>query len=227
MEQETLNSISSYLSKLLRKNFGKGPQSCQSTVSGSIFTTYIRGFISPMEEILMERGHNEQVDMARNVIINHVVDQLKGVVEISLSCEILQWYHDWNFPNNSGLIFFLLDREVSNPVNVPYATDLKKLEDEVARISALVQKVPDKIHIYPVSETAIIVERKGILIPIEKALIAKGFEEELVMTKDDLEKSYFHNYGKFNEIFKREVKEIFIDWNFKEDKSLMGFILEG
>ncbi|MDE5414583.1 Na-translocating system protein MpsC family protein [Alkalihalobacterium chitinilyticum] len=227
MDQENLNSISSYLSKLIRKNFGRGPQSCQSTVCKKMFITYIRGFISPMEEVLFEKGHYEQVEMARNVLINHVVDQLKGVVEVSLNCEILEWYHDWNFPNNSGLIILLLDREITSDVCSSEPVNLKKLEEEVARISLMVQKVPDQIHIYPVSTTVYIVERKGILVPIEKALIAKGFEEELIITKDELEKRHFHNYGKFDEIFNREVKEIFIDWCFKEDKSLMGFVLKG
>ncbi|MFV8826221.1 Na-translocating system protein MpsC family protein [Alkalihalobacterium sp. APHAB7] len=219
--------MSSYLSKLIRKNFGRGPQSCQSTVCKKIFTTYIRGFISPMEEVLLEQGHQEQVEKARAVLINHVVDQLKGVVEVSLNCEIVEWYHDWNLPNNSGLIILLLDRELTSEVRPSEQVDMEKLEEEVARISLMAQKVPDQIHIYPVSANIYIVERKRILITIEKALLAKGFEEELIMTKDKLEKKYFHNYGKFDKIFNREVKEIFIDWCFKEDKSLMGFVLKG
>jgi uncharacterized protein YbcI len=89
----------------------------------------------------------------------------------------------------------------------------------------LVQKVPNTIVIYPVSSSVILVERTGILITLEHALIEKGFEEELKITKDELEKSYFHRYGKFCEIFKNEVKDIFIDWNLREDRSIMAFIL--
>ncbi|RXJ02800.1 DUF2294 family protein [Anaerobacillus alkaliphilus] len=225
MEQEVLNSISSYLSKLLRKNFGKGPQSCQSIVYKRIFVAYIRGFISPMEEVLMEQGQSVQVERARSVIINHVLDQLKGVVEVSLKCEIEERYHDWNFPNNSGMIIFKLDQEMSGDHHLPQQVNVEELEKEVARISLLVQKAPDIINIYPVSSTLYVIERKGILIPIEKALIAKGFEEELRVTKDELEKKYFHRYGKYEQIFFRDVKEVFIDWCFKEDKSLMGFII--
>lgn len=226
MDQDVLNSISSYLSKLLRKSFGKGPQSCQSTVYKGVFVAYIRGFISPMEEVLMEQGQSLQVERARSVIINHVLDQLKGVVEVSLNCEIEERYHDWNFPNNSGMIIFKLDKEMSGEHQSPRQVNIELLEKEVARISLLVQKVPDIINIYPVSSSLYVIERKGILIPIEKALIAKGFEEELRVTKDELEKKYFHRYGKFDQIFLRDVKEIFIDWCFKEDKSLMCFIVK-
>ncbi len=225
MDQDVLNSISSYLSKLLRKNFGRGPQSCQSTVNKNIFVMYIRGFISPMEEILMAQGQFVQVEKARSVIVNHALDQLKGVVEVSLKCEISETYHDWNFPNNSGFIIFLLDREVTDHSIAVAEVDLVRLESEVARISMLVQKVPDQIQIYTISPTIFVIERRGILIAIEKALIQKGFEEELIITKDELEKEYFHNFGEFYEIFNKGVKDIFIDWNFKEDKSMMGIIL--
>ncbi|WP_223155166.1 Na-translocating system protein MpsC family protein [Alkalibacillus aidingensis] len=100
------------------------------------------------------------------------------------------------------------------------------LEGEVARVSELVQKVPGKIHVYKLSTSIYIVERIGILIPIEKALIKKRFKKELLITKDTLEKSYFHRYGRFNEIFNSEIKDIFIDWFIDEDKSLMVFILD-
>ncbi|MFD2216671.1 Na-translocating system protein MpsC family protein [Metabacillus endolithicus] len=224
MDQETLNMISSFTSKLLRKNFGKGPQSCQSTLCGKYLVTYIRGFISPMEEILIQQGQNNQVDKARTVIINHIIEELKGVVKITFDRDVEESYHDWNFPNNSGVIIFVMDDEVEKCAS-DQNVDFKRLETEVARLSQLVQKIPDQIYVYPLSSSLYLIERKGILIPIEKSLIKKGFAEELKITKDELEKTYFHRYGKFDDIFNTTIKDIFIDWNFKEDKSFVAFIL--
>ncbi|PMC36719.1 hypothetical protein CJ195_14925 [Bacillus sp. UMB0899] len=225
MNQEILNSISSFTSKVLRKNFGKGPKLCQSTLCDRYLVVYIRGFISPMEEVLIGQGHRNQVDKARTVIIKHVIEELKGVVEISLDRDVDDYYHDWNFPNNSGMIMFVLDEPVGNECNPEEKVNLKQLESEVARISLLVEKVPNQIRVYPLSKSVYLIERMGILIPIEKSLIQKGFADELRITKDELEKSYFHRDGKFEEIFKVNVRDIFIDWNFKEDKSFMAFIL--
>lgn len=224
VDQEVLNSISSYTSKLLRKNFGKGPKSCQTIINHHFVVLYIRGFISPMEEVLMSQGQTSQVEKPRNVIINHVLEELTGVIHLSLNRDVEHYYHDWNFPNNSGVIIYVLNEEV-NKENFKPTIDNSLLEHEVARISELVQKVPAHINVFPVFPTIYLVERSGILIPIEKALMEQGFKDELLITKDRLEKSYFHNYGKFKEIFNSEVTDIFIDWNTKEDKSLMAFIL--
>jgi uncharacterized protein YbcI len=224
MDQDKLNSISSYTSKLLRRNFGRGPESCQSTVSNGHFVIHIRGFISPMEEVLMEQGQRDQVERARTIIINHIIEELKGVIQVSLEREVEEYYQDWNFPNNTGIIIFVLSeterKEIPEKVMM-----IKDLESEVARISELVQKVPDKINVYSLSSSIYIVERKGILIPIEKALISKGFANELRITKDELEKKYFHRYGRFSEIFNGGIRDIFIDWNFPADKSLMAVIV--
>jgi uncharacterized protein YbcI len=209
----------------LRKNFGKGPQSCQTNLNGKHLVTYIRGFVSPMEEILLEKGQTKTVDDARTLIMDHLLEEIKGVVQVSISVDVNEYYHDWNFPNNSGIIIFVLE-EALTEIALEFQVDSASLEKEIARISMLVQKVPDQIHIYPISPTVCLVERKGILIQIEKALISKGFQPELKFTKDELEKEYFHRNGRFEVLFQKSVKDIFVDWNFKDDKSMMAFILD-
>ncbi|WHY01153.1 Na-translocating system protein MpsC family protein [Neobacillus sp. DY30] len=223
MDQKKEDYISSYISKLLRKKFGRGPQSCQTTVSKKHLVTYIRGFLSPMEDILLEKGQNKYVDYARNVIITHLLDEIKGVIQVSLDVEVVEYYHDWNFPNNSGVLMFVLDTETEQVYKTD--VDIQRVESEVGRISFMVQKVPDKINTYPISPSIYLIERRGILIQIEKALIEKGFENELKYTKDELEKTYFHRNGRFEDIFNKSVRDIFIDWKLKEDKSMMAIIL--
>ena len=215
--------ISSYISKLLRKNFGKGPHTCRTTLSKNHLVTYIRGFLTPMEEILLQQGQNRYVDDVRAAIINHVLNEITGVVKVTLEVDVEEYYHDWNFPNNSGILIFVLEGTIGQVSQADI--DMQRLESEVGRLSYLVEKVPDHIHIYPISPSVYLVERSGILVPIEKALIEKGFEQELRFTKDELEKKYFHREGRFEDIFKKSIRDIFIDWNFKEDKSLMAFML--
>jgi uncharacterized protein YbcI len=176
-----------------------------------------------MEDILLQQGQNREVDDVRTVIINHLLDEIKGVVKVTLGVDVEEYYHDWNFPNNSGILIFVLEEQVGQVSNTNI--DIQRLEAEIGRISLLVQKVPDKITAYPITPSVYLVERSGILIQIEKALIAKGFLRELKFTKDELEKTYFHRDGRFEDIFNKSVRDIFIDWDFKADKSLMAFIL--
>ncbi|WP_317450932.1 Na-translocating system protein MpsC family protein [Alkalibacillus aidingensis] len=97
MNNDKLNEISSYMSKLLRKSFGRGPKSCQAVMSDQFLVIYVRGFISPMEEVLMEQGQEVQVEKARSAVINHLIDELTGVIQVSLGIELEEPYDDWNF----------------------------------------------------------------------------------------------------------------------------------
>ena len=223
-EQDKLDFISSYISKLMRKNFGRGPQSCRATLSKKHLVVYIQGFITPMEQILIQQEQYKIVDYSRTIIINNLLNEIKAIVQVSLDVEVAEHYHDWNFPNNSGILIFVLEDVAGQ--NVETQIDIQKLELEIGRISLLVQKVPDEMQTYPISPTIFLVERKGIFIQIEKALIEKGFQQELKFTKDQLEKTYFHRDGRFEDIFNTPVKDIFLDWNFTDDKGLIIFTLE-
>ncbi|MDG5787479.1 Na-translocating system protein MpsC family protein [Evansella sp. AB-P1] len=225
INQEKISYLSSFTSKLLRQKFGRGPESCSATLCKNHLVFYIRGFISPMEEVLLQKGQSSYVDHAREIIIQHVLNELKGAVEVTLDVEVEEYFHDWNFNNNSGTIILVLENELQTMYPKPQY-DIVRLEDEVKRVTAIVQKLPDKVFTYPISENILLIQRIGILVPIEKALIAKGYEDELKLTKDDLEKSYFHRDVNFETIFPTPLLDLFIDWDFKEDKSMMCFILK-
>lgn len=225
IDKTKLDYISSYTSKLLRNNFGRGPQSCQVYLNERYLIIYIRGFLAPMEEILLQRGHSKEVDYARKIIIHNLLEELKGVIQVSFEVVANEYYDDWNYPNNTGVIVFVLDEKEVEKQKVTPDLDIQKLEGEIGRISLMVEKVPNEIFTYRINPSVYIVERFGILIQIEKALIERGYEQELRFTKDELEKSYFHRHGRFDEIFKKETRDLFIDWNFAKDKSIMVFIL--
>lgn len=225
IDKTKLDYISSYVSKLLRSNFGKGPQSCQAYLNNRHFVIYLRGFVAPMEEILLKQGHRKEVDYARRIVIHNLLEELKGVIQVTLGEVTNEYYDDWNYPNNTGTIVFVLEKKEEEKQHILSDFNIGKLEEEISRISQMVEKVPNEIITYPITGSIYIIERKGILIQIEKALIERGYEQELRFTKDELEKSYFHRYGQFDAFFRREVKDLFIDWDFAKDKSLMVFIL--
>ncbi|WP_035425259.1 Na-translocating system protein MpsC family protein [Halalkalibacterium ligniniphilum] len=222
--QEHLTKISSHSSKLLRQKFGRGPTSCQATICETYLVLYIRGFISPMEEVLLEHGDRSYIEYARAKIISQVITELRELVENTLNIDVEDNYHNWDFLNNSGIIIFVLKQKIS--VVVESEVNMTALKSEVTRVSALLEKVPDEVQVYAHSRTLYLIFRKGILVPVEKALLSKGYHDELLVAKNDLEKSYFHREGRFEEIFKRDIRDLFIDWNLKEDKSVMAFVLD-
>lgn len=224
--QDKLTYISSYTSKLLRNKFGRGPESCFAATADQYVVFTIRGFISPMEEVLLQEKQEIHVDYARNIVIKSILGELKGVIQVTLEKEVISFFHDWNFPNNSGIIIVILESPLIELESDQQSIDFSLLEAEVSRISYLVEKTPEEIYSYQISPKIFIVKRVGILVPIEKALIERGFRQELHVTKDILEKSYLHRHGTFDQIFKQHVKDIFVDWDMNEDYSLICFILK-
>jgi uncharacterized protein YbcI len=223
--QQKLLDMSSLVSKLLRKNFGRGPESCFAAVNYQYLVFTIRGFLSPMESILLENGNADNIEISRNIVMRNILNQLKGVLEVEFDQDVSSFYHDWNYPNNTGIIIAEFEKEIQVDQTSPLL-DSDSLQKEVDRISILVEKSPEKIEAFQISNKIHLVKRYGILVPIEKALIAKGYEQQLLVTKDELEKSYYHHDGRFESIFKQPVADIFVDWNLNDDNSMMCFILK-
>ncbi|MEH7417810.1 Na-translocating system protein MpsC family protein [Neobacillus drentensis] len=226
--QQKLMDISSLTSKLLRKNFGRGPETCYAYAKDQFLVFYIRGFLSPLEAALLENGNSDQIEISRNIVMKNVQNQLKGILELEFAQDIESFYHDWNYPQNTGMITVQFEGAIIEKVGpkISDPVELKPLIDEVERISVLVQKRPEKTEAYFIPPKIYLIIRDGILIQIEKALIEKGYEQTLMVTKDELEKSYLHRDGRFEEIFSNPVADIFVDWDFSEDRSIMCFVLK-
>lgn len=134
--------ISSLTSKLLRKNFGRGPESCYAYANERFLVFYIRGFLSPLESILLENGNPDNIEISRNIVMKTVLNQLRGIIELEFGQDVECFYHDWNYPQNTGMITIQFEGDITQPADRNQSTpvDLRPLIDEVDRISILVQK---------------------------------------------------------------------------------------
>jgi uncharacterized protein YbcI len=224
---EKLMNISSLTSKMLRKNFGRGPDSCFAFSNGPFLVLYIRGFLSPMESVLLESGNSDNIDMSRTIVMEKILLQLKGILEIEFETDVKSAYHDWNYNQNTGMITVEFESNVTGVVATSGETPiLKNLMNEVDRISNIVQKKPEKTEAFAITPKVYLVKREGILVEIEKLLIEKGYEQTLLVTKDELEKSFLHHNGHFEEIFSRPVADILVDWDLHNDDSIICFVLK-
>jgi uncharacterized protein YbcI len=226
INQQKLLEISSLTSKILRKNFGRGPESCHAFHNHRYLVMYIRGFLSPMEAILLENGNADDIDISRRIVMKSVLDQLKGILELEFEQEVNDFYHDWNYPNNTGMITVIFKDNFASSCDPIEFQERVPLIEEIVRISMLVQKRPDQTEAFRISPKVYLVFRKGILVPIEKALLNKGYEQTLLVTKDDLEKTYYHRDGRFDEIFNAKIADIFVDWNLSEDQSMICLVVK-
>ncbi|HEU4964060.1 MAG TPA: Na-translocating system protein MpsC family protein [Bacilli bacterium] len=225
-QHEGLQHISSYTSKMLRQKFGRGPESCHASLGDRFLVLYIRGFLSPMEEVLLQQGEMDTVATSRKIIIDSILPELKGVVQLTLEIDIAACYSDWNFISNTGVIVIELQADEGQQATGNEFAGREAFEEEIIRLSAIVQKTPERVESYQLSPRVMVVMRYGMLLMIEHALIQKGMGQPLRITKGELEKKYFHADGRFDKILGQQVIDFFVDWDFKKDNSLMCFVLK-
>ncbi len=220
--QDELQYISSYTSKLLRKEFGKGPKQCRAYHEYPFLVIHIQEFISPLEIALTKQGEIDTAYLSRNTVVNGLLSQLKGVVEERLQQDIEKISHDWDFERNTGVILIHLQNEQDVISDFPESSTII---EEVNRISKVVQKVPEQTTVYKITPSIYVCIRRGILTVLEKALIKKGFESELRITKSEIEKKYFTYDINYRKVFGESIDQIFVDWHLHEDFSTICMIL--
>jgi len=224
--QQRLMDISSLVSKLIRKNFGRGPDSCHAFAKHHFLVFYMRGFLSPMEVILFEHGKLDHLKFSRNLVMKSVLENLKGVLEHEFELNVQGFYNDWKFEKNTGMITVVFEKDISTvEEKLGHFPEYGLLIDEFERISSLIQKKPKQTEAYQITPKLYLVKRMGILTPIEKALIAKGYQQILLDTLSDMENSYFRLDGRFANLFRQPIADIFVDWDLKEDHSITCLLL--
>jgi uncharacterized protein YbcI len=95
---------------------------------------------------------------------------------------------------------------------------------EKGQASIAAEKKLEKVKTFGLSERTLVIERRGILVGIEKALTRNGHAATLRLTKRPLERSLLLESG-LNKVLPHEFQEIFVDWDFNEDISYIAVVL--
>lgn len=218
------SELSSEIGRLLRKHFGKGPESVFVTVASPYVIIYLRKFLSPIENMLLEDNHTMTVEEIRDKMMRKLNARIIDIIHSVTGLPIKEFYYDWSFENGAGILVGVEEKpEKFFEYNYPNRCDIEAIVDQ---ISAEAEKHPDVTYSHMLNERTLVVVRKGILVEIEKQLIELGFEEALTLAKRKLEKSLlFREKEAIQQYLQKEVAEIFVSWDFAMDKSIIVFIL--
>lgn len=211
--------------KLLRDKFGKGPEAIHVTISQPYVLVYIGGFISPMEQVLLEQGQEITVLTTREYLVKSLDPEIRGQIKALTDMDIQHIYYDWNLENHSG-VFVAISPDNPDGGEDPRANYKGKedVEKEIIHISEQAEKAPDSVYSYMLSSRSLIVIREGILVPIEKQLVSLGFDETLRVAKRQLEGGMLTGSTQFPIILDSKIQDVFVDWDFDLDKSVITFI---
>ncbi|CAG9623223.1 Na-translocating system protein MpsC family protein [Sutcliffiella rhizosphaerae] len=218
------SELSSEIGRILRKYFGKGPEAVLVSIAPPYVTIYLRNFLSPIEQVLLEDRHTMTVEEIRDKMMEKLASKMLAVTASVTGFNVMEFYYDWSFENGSGILVGVEESQYEKS-HYPYkhSTDVEELIDI---ISEEAEKSPESIYSHLLNERTLLIVREGILVKIEKQLIESGFVEALTVAKRTLEKKLlFQHKSTFAKYLNTEIKDIFVSWDFEIDKSIIVFIL--
>jgi uncharacterized protein YbcI len=218
--------LSSYISKILRDHFGKGPESVHVSLGKTFIIVYIRNFLTPTEKVLMNQKQDESVQQTRDLVMQTLIPEMKAYIKIVTGMEIREFYYDWGLHNKSAMFTGICSDSTSidGPIKEEF-TGKTELINEINNLSSESEKKPEEIYACQLNHRSILVNRNGILVRIEKQLIRQGMQEQLKLAKRTLEKGLLHNNNHFEGILNTKIIDIFVDWDFDLDKSVIVFVI--
>lgn len=226
-EKTDQSKIASYVGKLLRDNFGKGPTSVHVTMDVPFLVIHLRDFLAPMEAILVQQKEIKRVEETRDVLM----DQLKSEIQLELQyiagIDLKELYFDWNLEKKTGILIGVLHEDTETcDGKWPAHLNLKQFNKRVREMSEWSQKIPEETESFWLNDRIILIKRTGVFVQIEKELIKNGFTEELKIVKRPLERRLIQQ-AHLEQFIDRPIVEAFMDWDFNGDKGYMILVLQG
>ncbi|MCR6105179.1 DUF2294 domain-containing protein [Salipaludibacillus agaradhaerens] len=218
--------ISSYIGRLIREKFGKGPTSVYVTIKHPYMTIYLKDFLAPMERVLLEKGEKKRVEETRDVLMEELLPEIMCKLEEIVSIKVKDLHYDWNLENRSGIIFGCVPEGTSHEHRAvsPLPAEVEgPFYKEINEASKRGQKMPERTEVFVLNDRTILTKRTGILVNVEKELIKNQFTEELKLTKRPMEKRLI-DQGKLEDILGKDIDDTFVDWNFDQDIGYFVFI---
>ncbi len=220
--QDDLHALSSSFSKLLKRGFGKGPETCYAVLKGNKLYVYLRSFMTPAEEVLYGNHQNNLITEFRTSVIQSLSKELLQESSRLLGVQFESFYQDWNYDTNSGMLLL-----VSTNVKVDIKTE-EMVSDGVYKVirtvGARFHKLPVTLRTVPSPTNCYVVESKGILLPLEKLIYERGQTDLLLTQARNIKKGYWTHKSVFEEILNRSVEDIFMMWDYGENKHYLIII---
>jgi uncharacterized protein YbcI len=214
--------LSSTFSKLLKRSFGKGPETCNVILKGNRFYVYMRNFITPAEEVLLKQDKLELAMNFRSSIINAVTEEYLPEVSKVLGISFDYYFHDWNYDKNTGIL--LLDHSQSeHEENLDNAFE-SNLFTLIESVGSSYYKKPASLKVIKFTQNICAIESKEVLLPLERLIYEKGSFELLLHQAWEIKNGYWKNKEQFEGLFNRLIEDMFMMWDYKNNRNYLVFI---
>jgi uncharacterized protein YbcI len=216
--QEDLLQLSSTLSKLLKRRFGKGPETCFVNFHSNRLIVFVRNYITPSEEVLIKSDKMSLAYNFRSAVMGTVFKEFAQEASSILNVTFDSFYGDWDYDTNTGIL--LLGNE-NNDNWSNKATELhinRRLFEQIVKVGSEVHKAPNRLELIRVNQSIYVVECNGIMLQIEKVLFEKGHFDILQERSREIKKSYVQHKEVFSQIVGRRIDGFYMIWDYKTDR---------
>ncbi|MDR4887939.1 Na-translocating system protein MpsC family protein [Fredinandcohnia sp. QZ13] len=219
-KQEELTHISSYVSKLIKSKFGKGPETCFTSISDQYIVIHIKKFMTKIEHELVKKEDFATAGEIRTRITEELLDPIQETLGEICDNPITNLYQDWNFQKNSGVLLAVVNSEQQRKVE--NSLEFMLLRKEISKQSEFYQYQPYEQSLTKIGEKIYIIRTAGYILPIERILIEKGMHI-LKERENNIRKKYHANRHRFNKIINNEIHDIFMIWDYDKDENYKIF----
>jgi uncharacterized protein YbcI len=220
--QEDLVSLSSSFSKIIKRGFGKGPETCYAVLRANRLYVYLGNFMTLAEEILTDKQEHNLLVKYRSTVITALSEELLREASQLLGISFESLYQDWNYHSNSGIL--LLVNDSINP-DVKIDESLKRnLFQLVRQVGSKLHKIPGELNVIKNTYNICAIESKGVLLPLDYLLIEQGNSDMMFTNAREIKKGYFQHRELFEDMFNRSIEDLFMMWDLKKNRSYLIFI---
>ena len=222
-EKETISLVTSYVGKLLRTRFGKGPESVNAFLCERCLVLHLRNFMGPVEKFLLTQEEEKAFRYTRELLMESLLPELKAFLQEHTGLDVSEFYYDWGVHNASGVIVGMFNAAPGAPEEYP---GKEGVHEQVVKVTAAIQKVPEHIDSWWVTPRMLAVFRQGITVLLEKEMVELGYTEVLKATKRRLEKRMLEQDANAGAILNKTLTDLYADWDFDRDRSVVIYIFQ-
>ncbi|OAS88327.1 MULTISPECIES: Na-translocating system protein MpsC family protein [Metabacillus] len=220
---EDITYLNSYISKVLKRNFGKGPATCFTSLTNDKMFIYMKHFITPAEEVLFKKNELHLAYKTRSVVFESIFDEIKDEIKKVLGIVFTSIQHDWDFYNNTGIL--LLEKDSTLNLN-KFTLKCDQMYSEIQKICSEVHKLPDQINIVNATPSIYYIEYSGFKSRIEHVLYTKGYVDLLIDWSNEVKKTYRKNKRLFETCLNASIEDIFTIMDYEHDRGTIIFYVK-
>lgn len=95
------------VSRILRDAFGKGPQASHVSIGDRHIIVFLKAFLSPMEENLLQAEGEDAIHSIRESMMKDVGPEVRRSLQTITGEAYNEFFYDWNLSNRTGVLIGL------------------------------------------------------------------------------------------------------------------------